>query len=53
MQLGFLPRMEVKFTSEKAQGQVYLPGVNWGLFLAVVILVLGFQSTNNLSLIHI
>ena len=49
MQLGFLPRMEVKFTSEKAQGQVYLPGVNWGLFLAVVILVLGFQSTNNLA----
>ena len=49
MQLGFLPRMEIKFTSEKAQGQVYLPGVNWGLFLAVVILVLGFQSTNNLA----
>ena len=43
MQLGFLPRMEVKFTSEKAQGQVYLPGVNWGLILAVVILILGFQ----------
>ena len=49
MQLGFLPRMEVQFTSDKAQGQVYLPGVNWGLFLAVVVLVLGFQSTNNLA----
>jgi len=49
MQLGFVPRLDVKFTSEKAQGQVYLPGVNWGLFLAVVILVIGFKSTNNLA----
>jgi KUP system potassium uptake protein len=49
MQLGFLPRLEVQYTSEKAQGQVYLPGVNWGLFIAVVILVLGFQSTSNLA----
>jgi len=49
MQLGFLPRFEVQYTSAKAQGQVYLPGVNWGLFLAVVILVLGFKSTNNLA----
>lgn len=49
MQLGFVPRFEVQYTSEKAQGQVYLPGVNWGLFCAVVILVLGFKSTNNLA----
>ena len=49
MQLGFVPRFDVKFTSEKEQGQVYLPGVNWGLFFAVVILVLGFKSTNNLA----
>lgn len=28
MQLGFLPRFEVQHTSEKEQGQVYLPGVN-------------------------
>lgn len=49
MQLGFFPRFEVQYTSEKAQGQVYLPGVNWGLFVAVVILVLGFKSTNNLA----
>ena len=49
MQLGFLPRFEVQYTSERQQGQVYLPGVNWGLFVAVVILVLGFKSTNNLA----
>ena len=49
MQLGFVPRFEVQYTSEKEQGQIYLPGVNWGLFFAVVILVIGFQSTNNLA----
>jgi KUP system potassium uptake protein len=49
MQLGFVPRFEVQYTSEKAQGQIYLPGINWGLFAAVVVLVLGFKSTNNLA----
>ena len=49
MQLGFLPRFEVIYTSEKQQGQVYLPGVNWGLFCAVAILVLGFRSSSNIA----
>ena len=49
MQLGFVPRMEVQHTSEKEQGQIYLPGVNWGLFCAVAVLVLGFKSSNNLA----
>lgn len=49
MQLGFVPRFEVQYTSAKEQGQIYLPGVNWGLFAAVVVLVLGFKSTNNLA----
>jgi KUP system potassium uptake protein len=49
MQLGFMPRMEVQHTSEKEQGQIYLPAVNWGLLLAVIILVLGFKSSNNLA----
>lgn len=49
MQLGFLPRMEVLHTNEKAQGQIYLPAVNWGLMVAVMVLVLGFQSSNNLA----
>src|SRR5574343_51274 len=49
MQLGFVPRMEVQHTSEKEQGQIYLPGVNWGLFGAVSVLVLGFKSSNNLA----
>lgn len=49
MQLGFVPRMEVQHTSEKEAGQIYLPAVNWGLMCAVMILVLGFKSSNNLA----
>ena len=49
MQLGFVPRMLVTHTSEKEQGQIYMPGVNWALLGAVIILVLGFKSSNNLA----
>ena len=49
MQLGFVPRMEVLHTSDKEAGQIYLPAVNWGLMLAVMILVLGFKSSHNLA----
>ncbi len=49
MQLGFVPRMEVQHTSDKEAGQIYLPAVNWGLMVAVMILVLGFKSSNNLA----
>ena len=49
MQLGFVPRMEVQHTSDREAGQIYLPAVNWGLMIAVMILVLGFKSSNNLA----
>ena len=49
MQLGFVPRMEVQHTSAEEAGQIYLPAVNWGLMVAVMILVLGFRSSNNLA----
>ena len=49
MQLGFVPRMEVQHTSENEAGQIYLPAVNWGLMVAVMILVLGFKTSNNLA----
>ncbi|MDP3540801.1 MAG: potassium transporter Kup [Azonexus sp.] len=49
MQLGFVPRMEVQHTSDREEGQIYLPAVNWGLMLAVMILVLGFKTSNNLA----
>ncbi|MQY52731.1 potassium transporter Kup [Rhodocyclus tenuis] len=49
MQLGFVARVEVQHTSDREQGQIYLPAVNWGLLAAVVVLVLGFRSSNNLA----
>ena len=49
VQMGFLPRMEIRQTSGLAQGQIYVPFTNWTLYLAVVFLVLEFQSSNNLA----
>lgn len=49
IQLGYSPRMEVQHTSEKHQGQIYLPAVNWALFVAVLALVLGFRSSSSLG----
>ena len=49
IQLGYIPRLEILHTSERAIGQIYVPFVNWSLFVAVVLLVLGFQSSSNLA----
>jgi KUP system potassium uptake protein len=49
VQMGFLPRMEIRQTSDKARGQIYVPFTNWTLYLAVVFLVFAFQSSSNLA----
>ena len=49
VQLGFLPRLSIRHTSDREIGQVYAPGINWGLFVAVVGLVLGFGSSAALA----
>ena len=49
MQLGFLPRMATVHTSETESGQIYIPFVNWMLLAVVILLVLGFQTSNNLA----
>ncbi|HEY9025327.1 MAG TPA: potassium transporter Kup [Burkholderiaceae bacterium] len=49
IQLGFLPRMEVVYTSVKEAGQIYLPRVNWVLMVAVVCAVIGFGSVSRLT----
>jgi KUP system potassium uptake protein len=49
LQLGYLPRMHVSHTSESEQGQIYMPRVNWGLMVAVMILVISFGSSGNLA----
>ncbi len=49
MQLGLLPRLDVRQTSATTQGQVYVPQVNWVLLVMVVLLVLAFRSSDNLA----
>jgi KUP system potassium uptake protein len=47
--MGFLPRMQIKHTSASAAGQIYIPTLNWALMVMVIILVLFFQSSSNLA----
>jgi KUP system potassium uptake protein len=49
VQLGYLPRMQVRHTSEAEMGQVYVPGINNLLLVAVVATVLGFRSSDALG----
>src|SRR5262252_5158794 len=49
VQLGYLPRLEVRHTSEQEIGQVYVPPINSLLLVAVIMLVLGFRSSDNLG----
>ncbi|HWI74947.1 MAG TPA: potassium transporter Kup [Baekduia sp.] len=49
MQLGFLPRVTIRQTSREEVGQIYVPVVNWGIFAAVVALVIGFGSSQHLA----
>ena len=45
VQLGFLPRLTIRQTSERKIGQIYVPAINLGLFVAVVAIVIGFGSS--------
>ncbi|MEF0864343.1 potassium transporter Kup [Rhizobium sp. BR 318] len=47
--LGFLPRMEILFTSETNTGQIFLPSVNTVLFFGVIFLVLSFKTSDALA----
>jgi len=47
--LGFLPRMEIQFTSAKEAGQIYMPAVNRALLIGVVLAVLAFKSSSALA----
>lgn len=48
IQLGFIPRMSIKHTSQAA-GQIYIPVINWALMIAVLLLVVVFQRSSNLT----
>ncbi len=49
IQLGYLPRLRVMHTNVKEAGQVYLPFVNWGLFVAILVAVVMFKSSSALA----
>jgi KUP system potassium uptake protein len=49
VQLGLLPRFEVRFTSESHAGQIYLPRVNMLLLIGVLLLVLLFRTSSGLA----
>jgi KUP system potassium uptake protein len=49
VQLGLLPRFEVRYTSETHAGQIYLPRVNRLLLIGVVLLVLLFRTSSGLA----
>ncbi|MEN9539796.1 MAG: hypothetical protein RLZZ126_2031, partial [Pseudomonadota bacterium] len=49
IQLGYLPRLQIQHTSVKEAGQIYIPFVNWGLFVAIVLAVVMFKSSSNLA----
>jgi KUP system potassium uptake protein len=49
VQLGLLPRLTLKVTSEAHVGQIYAPQINWILMFGVAALVLGFKSSDALA----
>jgi KUP system potassium uptake protein len=49
LQFDFLPRVKVIYTSPEQMGQIYIPFVNWLMFMGTVFLVLVFRSSGNLA----
>jgi len=49
VRLGYSPRLNIVHTSSEERGQIYLPFINWVLFIAVIGLVLSFKSSSNLA----
>lgn len=47
--LGFCPRFAVRFTSREAEGQVYIPAVNWSMFIGCATITLMFRTAGNLA----
>ncbi len=49
IQLGFIPRLRISHTSADTAGQIYIPLINWALMIAIILLVLTFQTSSNLT----
>jgi KUP system potassium uptake protein len=49
IQMGYLPRLKILHTSVRDTGQIYMPFINWGLFVTIVLAVVMFRSSSNLA----
>ncbi len=49
IQMGYCPRLQIEHTSERQIGQIYVPFINWSLFVAVMLLVAAFRKSDNLA----
>lgn len=49
VQLGLSPRINIKHTSSREIGQIYVPFVNWTLMISTILLVIGFKTSDNLA----
>ena len=49
IQMGYLPRLRILHTSVRDTGQIYMPFINWGLFVVIVMAVVMFRSSSNLA----
>jgi KUP system potassium uptake protein len=47
--LGYIPRIKITHTSAATASQIYIPAVNWALMVMVILLVLVFQNSSNLT----
>ncbi|HEY7504329.1 MAG TPA: potassium transporter Kup [Gemmatimonadales bacterium] len=49
VQLGYIPRVTIIHTSSSQIGQIYIPEVNWALWIGCLALVVGYRSSTNLA----
>ena len=49
IQLGYIPRLEIRHTSKVEEGQIYIPEVNWAIAVGCLIVVMAFKNTSNLG----
>jgi KUP system potassium uptake protein len=49
IQLGYCPRLNIRHTSHSQFGQIYIPFINWALWVLVIAVVVGFKTSSNLA----
>ena len=49
MQMRLLPRMQIRSTSGRHQGQIYIGAINWTLMAGAILVVIGFRTSSNLG----